>query len=296
MKDAQDQTVGKFLQQERERKGVSLEAVSKATRISWKSLEALEGDDFAALPAPIFIRSFLKTYASFLGLNPDKVIAQYETQTGIIGISSIKGTQPEKGFPRIFFLMIISFLVVLVGVGIYWFSSSGKIFKAHSPAPVSSSPGPSPVTEKNPPSSPDSPSPQEKMNAPEKAQPLPKEEVRPSPPAPPVSQPSSTPPAASSEIAPGAPLEEKKERRHILRMQAREQTWVRVQTDDQPEFEVLLEPKEKAVWTARREMKITLGNAGGVDMVFNGKKVPAFGESGQVVRFQFPRDAAKKGE
>jgi hypothetical protein len=129
--------------------------------------------------------------------------------------------------------------------------------------------------------------------APEKVQPAPKREVRIAPTTPPSSPP---PPSSSSAVNLASPSEEIKERRHILRVQAREQTWVRVQTDDQPEFEVLLEPKEKAVWTARRDMKITLGNAGGVDMTFNGKKVRGFGESGQVVHLQFPQDDTKRGE
>jgi cytoskeleton protein RodZ len=293
LKDPQDLTVGKFLQQERERKGLSLEAVAKVTRISLKSLEALEGNEFIALPAPIFIRSFLKTYASFLGLNPDKVIALYESQTGMIGVSSANGAQPEKRFPRMIFLIVIPLLIVLIGGGIYWFSSSRKAVKSPSLPSPSPSPATAPETVKSP-SPPPEPSPSKEVaRAPEKAQPAPKREVRIAPTTPPSSPP---PPSASSAVNLASPPEEKKERRHILRVQAREQTWVRVQTDDQPEFEVLLEPKEKAVWTARRDMKITLGNAGGVDMTFNGKKVRGFGESGQVVHLQFPQDDTKKGE
>jgi cytoskeleton protein RodZ len=293
LKDPQDLTVGKFLQQERERKGLSLEAVAKVTRISLKSLEALEGNEFIALPAPIFIRGFLKTYGSFLGLNSDKIIALYESQTGMIGVSSANGTQPEKRLPRMIFFIVIPFLIVLIGGGIYWFSSSrkaDKLLSIPSPAP---SPATAPEPEKSP-SPPPKPSPSKEVaKAPEKVQPAPKREVRLAPTTPLSSPP---PPSTSSAVNLASPSDEQRERRHILRVQAREQTWVRVQTDGQPEFEVLLEPKEKAVWTARQEMKITLGNAGGVDMTFNGKKVRGFGESGQVVHLQFPQDATKKGE
>jgi cytoskeleton protein RodZ len=290
LKDPQSLTVGKYLQQERGRKGLSLEAVSKVTRISSKSLEALEGDDFIALPAPIFIRSFLKTYASFLDLNPDKIIALYESQTGMIGVPSAKGTQPEKRSPRVIFLLVIPLLIVVIGGGIYWFSSSRKISTSPPPPSPSSPQVVAPEPAKNPPPSSEPSLNREAPKAPEKPEPAPTQEVR----LPPAISP---PPAATSAAdAPGASSEEKKERRHILRVQAREQTWVRVQADDQPEFEVLLEPKEKAVWTARREMKVTVGNAGGVDLTFNGKKVRGFGESGQVVHLQFPQMADKKGE
>ncbi len=294
MKDPQGLSVGKYLQQERERKGLSLEAVSQATRISSRSLEAIESDDFVSLPAPIFIRGFLKTYASFIGLEPYKVIALYETQTGIIGLPAPKGLQPEKKIPRRFLLLAIPILIVLIGGGVYWLLSPHKA--PPSPSVATPPPSPAPVLETaKPPLPPPEPPPvKEAPKAPEKmpkAQPEQKP-VTPVAPAPPkiLTPPPAVPPAASV----GAPGEEKKERRHILRVQAKEQTWVRVQADEQPEFEVLLEPQEKAVWTARRQLKITLGNAAGLDMAFNGKRVGPFGGKGQVVHLQFPLPEGKK--
>jgi len=142
LRDPQDLSVGKYLQQERERKGLSLEAVSQATRISSRSLEAIESDDFISLPAPIFIRGFLKTYASFIGLEPYKVIALYETQTGIIGLPAPKGLQPEKRIPRRIWLLIIPFLIVLIGGGVYWLASPRKA----PPSPSVAPPPPSPAT------------------------------------------------------------------------------------------------------------------------------------------------------
>jgi len=296
--DPQGLSVGKFLQQERERKGLSLEAVSQATRISPRNLEAIENDDFASLPAPIFIRGFLKTYASFIGLEPYKVVALYETQTGIIGPSAPKsapkGFAPEKRpFPKIW-LPAIALLIVLIGGGIYWFLSPPKAPPSPSLPPPPPSPAPVLETEKPLLPSPPAPAVKEVPKPPEKIAQVPppkKPETR-APQAP--SKILTPPPAAPPAAAPGAPGQEKKEARHILRVQAKEQTWVRVQTDDQPEFEVLLEPQEKAVWTARRQMKITLGNAAGLDMAFNGKRVGPFGTTGQVVHLQFPLPEGKK--
>ncbi len=285
MRDSQDLSVGKFLQQERERKNLTLEAVSQVTRISAKTLEAIESDDFLSLPAPIFIRSFLKTYASFIGLNPDKAIALYETQTGVIGLSTSKGLQPEKREPRRIWLLLIPILIVLIGGGVYWLVSPRKAPPAPSVAPPPPSPAPVLDPAKSPAPPPETQPVKEAPGAAEKtakAQPEKKPEPR-VPPAPPKIL---TPPPAPA--SPGASGEDKIERRHTLRVQAKEQTWVRVQADDQPEFEVLLEPQEKAVWTARRQLKITLGNAAGLDMAFNGKRVGPFGATGQVVHLQFP--------
>ena len=294
LRDQQDLSVGKYLQQERERKGLSLEAVSLATRISSRNLEAIENDDFVSLPAPIFIRGFLKTYASFIGLEPYKVIALYETQTGIIGLPAPKGLQPEKRPPRRIWLLAIPLLMVLIGGGIYWVLSPQKAPQLPSLPPPSPPPAPALETKKTPLPPSEAPSVKEGPKAPEKIpqiQPQKKPETR-VPPAP--AKILTPPPAAPPAVSPGAPGEEKKERRHILRVQAKEQTWVRVQADDQPEFEVLLEPQEKAVWTARRQLKITLGNAAGLDMAFNGKRVGPFGTTGQVVHLQFPLPEGKK--
>jgi len=298
LRDPQDLSVGRYLQQERERKGLSLEAVSLVTRISPKNLEAIENDDFVSLPAPIFIRGFLKTYASFIGLEPYKVIALYETQTGIIGLPAAKGLQPEKRPPRRIWLLAIPLLIVLMGGGLYWLLSPQKAPPVPSPPPPSPSPATVVETQKTPVPPSEAPPVKERTKAPEKMV-KPQPEKKPEPKPPPASPKILTPPPASSPAAspaasPGTPAEEKKERRHILRVQAKEQTWVRVQADDQPEFEVLLEPQEKAVWTARRQLKITLGNAAGLDMAFNGKRVGPFGTTGQVVHLQFPLPEGKK--
>ena len=302
MRDPQELSVGKYLQQERERKGLTLEAVSLATRISSKNLEAIENDDFASLPAPIFIRGFLKTYASFIGLEPYKVVSLYETQTGIIGLPAPKGLQAEKQAPRKKWLLAIPILIILIGGGIYWLLSPQKAPQSPSLSPTPSSPAPVVEVGKASLPLPAAPPVKEKPTVPEKMvkpQPEKKPESK-APPAPPkILTPSSAAPSAAipgspAAASPAAPGEEKKERRHILRVQAKEQTWVRIQADDQPEFEVLLEPQEKAVWTARRQLKITLGNAAGLDMAFNGKMVGPFGARGQVVHLQFPLPEGKK--
>jgi len=225
LRDPQGLSVGKYLQQERERKGLSLEAVSQATRISPRSLEAIEGDDFISLPAPIFIRGFLKTYASFIGLEPYKVIALYETQTGMIGLPTPKGLQPEKKIPRRMWLLAIPLLiVVLIGGGVYWLVSPRPAPPAPAVAPPPPSPAPVLEPAKTPLPPPESQPAKEAPKAPEKtpkSQPEKKPETAVPPAAPKILTPSAVvPPAASA----GAPGEETKERRHILRVQAKEQT------------------------------------------------------------------------
>lgn len=82
MNQEQGFSLGTYLRDERERRNISLESVAKVTRISLRYLEALEKDEFHLLPAPIFVRGFLRTYAAHLGIDPKEVVARYEAQTG----------------------------------------------------------------------------------------------------------------------------------------------------------------------------------------------------------------------
>lgn len=74
------QTVGQKLQQRRLGKGLGLDAVTRATRLTRAVLVALEEDRFDDLPAPVYVRGFLKLYAQFLELEVDACLEGYESQ------------------------------------------------------------------------------------------------------------------------------------------------------------------------------------------------------------------------
>ena len=62
--------LGETLQRARLARGVTLEEAEQTTRISRRYLEALEIENFGLLPAPVYARGFLRTYARYLGLEP----------------------------------------------------------------------------------------------------------------------------------------------------------------------------------------------------------------------------------
>ena len=70
--------IGLILREKREKLGLNLEEVEKATRIRAKFLSALEDDDYAAMPSTAQARGFLNLYAQFLGLNAEQVMAAYD--------------------------------------------------------------------------------------------------------------------------------------------------------------------------------------------------------------------------
>ena len=62
-------------------RGVSLEEISAATRISTRFLEALENDHWDQLPGGVFNRGFIRSVARFLGLDEDSLVAEYSLET-----------------------------------------------------------------------------------------------------------------------------------------------------------------------------------------------------------------------
>jgi cytoskeletal protein RodZ len=78
LSDTPGDVMGHRLHEARDKKGWSLEEAEKATRIRARFLEALEADDYAALPSGTQARGFLKIYAEYLGLDAGQVIDWYD--------------------------------------------------------------------------------------------------------------------------------------------------------------------------------------------------------------------------
>jgi len=70
-------TVGQILKNARLEKQISLEEVSEALKIRKKFLQALEEDNFSALPSYTSSLGFIKNYAEFLGLSPSFILAVF---------------------------------------------------------------------------------------------------------------------------------------------------------------------------------------------------------------------------
>ncbi|MBK7379196.1 MAG: DUF4115 domain-containing protein [Ignavibacteriales bacterium] len=65
------------LKQARLNSNVTLQQMANKTKIDFKFLEAIDEGNFAFLP-DIYIRAFIKEYASFIGINPDSTIKKFE--------------------------------------------------------------------------------------------------------------------------------------------------------------------------------------------------------------------------
>lgn len=88
------QTIGERLEEARKRKGVSIREVAEATKIRGDYLHKFENNQFDLSLPEIYVRGFLRTYATFLKLPSDKIINDYK---GLgIGESKTRGLARES--------------------------------------------------------------------------------------------------------------------------------------------------------------------------------------------------------
>lgn len=87
-------TLGTFLRNHREQKGVSLDEATEATKISIRVLVAIENDDYNSLPAEAFSRGFYSLYATYLDLDPSEILSRYLESRGQQPIPRKNHTKP----------------------------------------------------------------------------------------------------------------------------------------------------------------------------------------------------------
>ncbi len=117
--------LGDTLREARQRLGLTLSEVESATRIRRRYLEALEVEDFDALPAPVYVKGFLRTYARYLGLDPLPLLALYPDDAK----ATILQALPRIAKPPLLSLgtgFIASFILILVGGGLAYLFWQGS--------------------------------------------------------------------------------------------------------------------------------------------------------------------------
>jgi transcriptional regulator with XRE-family HTH domain len=119
--------LGETLRRARLSKNVTFEDAERVTRIRREYLEALEREDFNKLPAPVYARGFLRSYAGYLGLDPGELMPFFP-------VGHVEEPQldplPEVGEPRtwnmsgVLAVGVVGFLILLV-VAIYSLGREG---------------------------------------------------------------------------------------------------------------------------------------------------------------------------
>ncbi len=68
--------IGQALAAKRGERGLSIEQVAATIRIGAEHLRALEADDFGHFAAPVYAKGYLRTYATYLGLDTEELVGQ----------------------------------------------------------------------------------------------------------------------------------------------------------------------------------------------------------------------------
>jgi cytoskeleton protein RodZ len=263
-------SLGSYLCELRQRRGLSLEELSRTTRVAPRYLEALEGDDLGTLPGHVFARGFLRAYCQALQTPPDEAIALYHRQTGVPLPSPAMQSQRMPSGARSRGTVLVSF-VLLVTLGLALFAVANVLQSARDRASARGG---------TPPAS-------------EHAQPPAETVAAVTTPAPPAVQPAlpPPPPPSAGAMRPGATpkvgetLAPAGAANMPYRLVARvsEATWVRVRMDEGRLTEETIPAGEVREWVSSTPFVLTVGNAGGIALELNGRPLPPLGARGAVI-------------
>jgi cytoskeletal protein RodZ len=112
------ESIGEKIRKVREDKGYSLDQVARDTHITRRFLEALEEENFSALPGESYVIGFLRSYAEYLGLNAEETVLLYRNmklQEQPAPMNELL-ERPRVSLTTIIALVIIAIIVVTAGI------------------------------------------------------------------------------------------------------------------------------------------------------------------------------------
>jgi cytoskeleton protein RodZ len=270
--------IGRILEQERKKKGLSLEEVEQATKIRKRYLDGLEREDYAVLPAGVYAQGFLKTYANYLGLDGEDLSRQLKSrrkprrelginynsgpengfEEPLIAPTGLQGTEGHRFPTSAVATLLVAVLILAVVIGALYFVGRGV---------EATRPG-----EDNPP--PDQPAENPQKQEPEKV--ASKEDA-------------SEAGAQKDEVAEseedagntGTGDVQQSTPPDTLRVSIKvsdRPSWLLIRTDGTPVYEQVAEPGFSRTFEADRRLYIRGGDAGAVTMEINGQDAGTLGE------------------
>lgn len=274
---------GENLRREREMRGITLAELSQTTRISVRQLEAIETGRYERLPGGVFNRSFVRQYARYLGLDEDRVVAEFEASAGgpepvdprkfaaAAASASLRDSiGPPPGTHRYTRLVVVALLTAAVLSVAAW-RIAVKFWPAQeAPAirmapPVTASPVATPPIQASPSTAP--------AQAPAES------------PAPPAAAPETAAPAAS----------EPPDKTLHLKLEALDRCWVAVYSDGRKQWEGVLQAGETRTTVSARSVQVRVGDAKALMLTLNGETLPPLGAKGEVKTFTYTvEDLAKR--
>lgn len=92
--------IGSLLRETRIRNKIDITTVEHATKIRAKYLRALENEEWTLLPGPTYVKTFLRTYAQFLGLDPHLLVEEYSARFEEPEVLEVAAFAPKRRLPE----------------------------------------------------------------------------------------------------------------------------------------------------------------------------------------------------
>ena len=264
----------------REACGLSLPDIFETTRVGLIYLAAVESGEFNRLPPPVYARNFIRKYAWAVGIDEKPIICRYEKYLETLKPVD-EGTEIQKPWPetggRNRFLVASLAAVIIAGALVSALFLYDQAEKPAALAPVGESLSPAPLIS----------------------------EPTPSAAVPDLSAPTTAAVTASSNQAtttgsvpppPGAAIQPPGTagKMYHLVIEAHELTWIRIAEDRNPAYEALLKPGDKIERMASDYFQLIIGNAGGINLTFQGKLLGNLGKPGQIINMRLPEKGSDR--
>jgi cytoskeleton protein RodZ len=267
------ESVGQKLRATRLQLGLSLEDISDKTRISTRNLRAIENDELSSVGPAFFYKSFVRQFAQQLKIDYNDLAAAVQSVTSSMPeplmpgqteaaavLSKVPALRPSRPKKLRWLYSFTSLVVMLVACSSIY--SSWRNSRSQLQAMVASA-IPSLIdtwqdwrATKNP------------VKVAQTNQPV-------------------------SVAAPTKPLADPPAPQNALfhvELSALEPTWLSIVADGRQTFDGILEAAQTQILEGREMARVRTGNAGGLNIVFNGKAIGSLGAHGQVQTVVFTKD------
>ena len=254
--------VGDILRAAREKKGFTYKDVENETSIRALYIESIEKGDYAALPGEVYVKGFIRNYATLLELDADTLLKQYYDETHTAppvspgagaGTAEPAAAEPspeppfqsgmdfhervEKSHRSQNVLVVVGVIVLAIVGSIYYFFGSDDASGTAKPGTTQSQ----------------------------------------------------SKPAAKEESQPAAPVDGVEV---AAKFSAR--CWTQVTADGKTVYEGTAEKGQTFTWKGKERVVVTAGNAGAVELTWNGKSQGKLGKEGDVIEKRFTKDKAEE--
>lgn len=269
---------GERLRREREMRGITLNEIAESTKISRRHLESLEKEDFDSLPGGIFNKGFVRAYARYLGIDEEQAVADYSAASNEPAEAEDKfplqvheKPDPELNPKRSPLPLILALMALLAVLAVFWARNKNR--SPESPENIAPPAGAAASS-----------------GTPAVSSPSPEREKAVTPPAAPPTPAKGPSPRTGNKAPDAHPVATKVpalERTFSVVVKAKEDSWIVFAADSKPVISRLLKAGERQLVRAGAKIVITTGNAGGIDISFNGKALGAIGNESQVRTLTF---------